>query len=313
NACLGTEPGDVIGSTVEHPATRSASKRWAKVAGHRYLPVPHDNETGTVRAEHYAEVVTPETRVATILHTSPVTGMGMDVPAIVGAIRAVAPSCLVIVDGIQHAAHGDISIDSYGVDGYAISPYKMFSRHGFGVAWISDRLTAVPHDALEDGPEDNWELGTRDAGCYAAFTAVPHYLDWLGSKVSDVSGRRARIEAAAAWIHEHETSLTDVMLHGTGNLQGLADLPGLTIVGGVDNPCREGLVTFAVDGRSSPDVVTELRHHGIRTHTRKADHYSGSVLKPLGLEDAVRVSLCHYNTKAEVAQFLAAMAGILAD
>jgi len=31
------------------------------------------------------------------------------------------------------------------------------------------------------------------------------------------------------------------------------------------------------------------------------------VLTPLGMDGAVRVSMCHYNTEAEVAQFLQAM------
>lgn len=57
-------------------------------------------------------------------------------------------------------------------------------------------------------------------------------------------------------------------------------------------------------------MVAALREQGIRVHTRKADHYSGNVLEPLGLPSAVRVSLCHYNTREEVALFLAAMAEI---
>ena len=44
-----------------------------------------------------------------------------------------------------------------------------------------------------------------------------------------------------------------------------------------------------------------------RTHTRKADHYSGNILNPLGQANCIRVSMCHYNTEAEVAQFLQAM------
>jgi cysteine desulfurase / selenocysteine lyase len=78
--------------------------------------------------------VTPETRVATILHTSPVMGMALDVAAVSAAIRKVAADCFIIVDGIQHAAHGRIDIASYDVDGYFVSPYKMFSRHGYGMA-----------------------------------------------------------------------------------------------------------------------------------------------------------------------------------
>ncbi len=87
--------------------------------------------------------MTKDTLVATILHTSPVTGMGMDIAAIAKAICAVSPDCFIIVDGIQHAAHGEINIGAYDIDGYVISPYKMFSRHGYGLAWISDRMTAA--------------------------------------------------------------------------------------------------------------------------------------------------------------------------
>ena len=88
-ACVGAGSGAVIGSTVEHPASRSAAIRWAEVAGMDYISVPHDAARGLVTAEAYADAMTPEVRVATVLHTSPVTGMGMDVGAIVGAIRAV--------------------------------------------------------------------------------------------------------------------------------------------------------------------------------------------------------------------------------
>ncbi|MEM0949167.1 MAG: aminotransferase class V-fold PLP-dependent enzyme [Pseudomonadota bacterium] len=308
NAILGAEDGGtVLGSTLEHPATRSACTRWAKVAGKPYVQVPHNDATGTVTAEDYKPHLTPDIRVATILHTSPVTGMGVDVAGVAKAIRAVAPKAFIIVDGIQHASHGNIDIAAYDVDGYVISPYKVFSRHGYGVAWTSPRLNALPHDGLIGGPEGNWELGTRDTGAYATMSDVVGYFDWLGGEVSGARDRRARIEAAGAAIHAHEQALTDAMIHGTGNLTGLADLPGVSIIGGPDNPAREGLVSITVEGMDAPDVVTALRERGIRTHTRKADHYSGNILDPLGLAGAVRVSLCHYNSMDEVRAFLAAM------
>ena len=97
------------------------------------------------------------------------------------------------------------------------------------------------------------------------------------------------------------------MIKGTGNLPGLQDMAHVRIIGGADNPAREGLVSITVEGMASPDVVTALNEQGIRTHTRKADHYSGNVLDPLGYADAIRVSLCHYNSEHEVAHFLAAL------
>lgn len=306
-AILGRGKGLVLGSTLEHPASASAAARWSEIAGMDYVQVPHDDATGTVGADAYAPAIRPDTAVATILHTSPVTGMGVDVGAITAAIRKIAPECIVIVDGIQHAAHGHIDIDAYGVDGYVISPYKVFSRHGYGVAWLSDRLAGLPHNALRGGPEMNWELGTRDTGSYATMSDVVGYLDWLGGAVCDATDPRARIEAAARAIHEHEHALTHAMLHGTGNQTGLAELGGVEVLGGIDNPAREGLVSLVVRGKQAPEVVEALNARGIRTHARKADHYSGNILTPLGLSDCVRVSMCHYNTLGEVADFLAAM------
>jgi len=318
NACLGTSsvenpqyanagPGHVLGSTLEHPATRSACARWAKVAGHEHQLVTHDNETGSVDAAAYAAAVTENTRVATILHTSPVTGMYVDVEAVVKAIRAVSPDCYIVVDGIQHAAHGGIDLTAYNVDAYVVSPYKVFSRHGYGLAWISDRFTDLPHDVLLNGPSENWELGTRDTGSYATFSDVVNYFDWLGGEVSGSSDRAERFKAASEAIHQQEQALTDAMLNGIGNVKGLVDIPGVQVIGGQDNPLREGLVAFWIDGIDSADIVRHLNEAGVRTHLRKADHYSGNILDPLDQPSCIRVSACHYNTVDEVQEFLLAM------
>ncbi|WP_170475256.1 aminotransferase class V-fold PLP-dependent enzyme [Ruegeria arenilitoris] len=307
-ACVNAQPGcKVIGSSIEHPASRSAARRWAEIAGLNYVNVPHDDATGLVTAKDYRMLMTPDVVVATVLHASPVTGMGMDVAAIAHAIREVAPECFIIVDGIQHAAHGQMDLDSYNVDGYAISPYKVFSRHGYGVAWISDRLTALPHDQLIDAPAEGWEFGTRDTGAYATMSDVVEYFEWVGSQLSDASDRRDRIVAAGQAIRAYETHLTGAMINGIGNLPGLRDMDHIKILAGTDNPAREGLVSVVVQDMPSADVVTKLNTQGIRTHTRKADHYSGNVLDPLGLNDCIRISLCHYNTEHEVAQLLAAL------
>ena len=313
NACLDARPGGrVLGCTLEHPATRSACDRWARIAGQEHVLLPHDNASGTVRPEAYAAAVTADTVVATIVHASPVTGMGVDVAAVAAAVRAVAPDCRIIVDGIQHAAHGHIDLAAYGVDGYVISPYKVFSRHGYGLAWISGRMSGIAHNALLDGPAENWEMGTRDTGAYATLSDVAAHFEWLGEQVGGTGDRRAKFVAAGEAIHDHETALTNAMIHGTGNLPGLAETAGVSLLGGADNPARAGLVSLAVDGVPSADVVRMLNERGIRTHLRKADHYSGNILTPLGMDSCVRVSMCHYNSIPEVARFLGAMKSIAA-
>lgn len=310
-AILGApQGGEVLGSTLEHPASVSASDRWAGIAKRKFVRVPHNNQTGTVTADDYQPYVNKDTRVATILHTSPVTGMAVDVAGIAKLIRSISPECYIIVDGIQHAAHGGLDIDSYGIDGYVISPYKVFSRHGYGMAWVSERLGMLPHDRLIGSPEDNWELGTRDTASYGTFSEVVNYFDWLGSHFTESTDRRERIEAAGVAIHAHEKDLTDAMLYGVDGQSGLASMSNVGVIGGIDNPQREGLVAITVENKTAEELVSALREQGIRTHARKADHYSGNILNPLNLDGCVRVSMCHYNTEQEVARFLKAIKDI---
>ena len=48
NAIVGSASGGkVIGSTLEHPASRSAAMHWAKILQKPYIGVPHDPVTGS--------------------------------------------------------------------------------------------------------------------------------------------------------------------------------------------------------------------------------------------------------------------------
>ncbi|MDH3631499.1 MAG: aminotransferase class V-fold PLP-dependent enzyme [Gammaproteobacteria bacterium] len=304
-AALGSPAGgNMIGSTLEHPATVSASKRWAEIAGKEYRAAVHDNASASITASDYAEIVDADTRVATIIHTSPVTGMTVDIPAVVKTIRSVSPDCIIILDGIQHAAHGGLSIDEYDIDGYAVSAYKVFSRHNYGFAWLSPRLATLPHDHLDGTPDDFWEMGTRDTSAFACTSKVIEYFDWLGSHFTDSEDRRARILAAGNAISEHEYDLVDLIINGNETQRGLRDMAEVFLIGGHDNPAREGMVSIIVEGKPCAEVVADLNAKGIRTHVRKADYFSGNILEPLGRPTCIRVSMCHYNTEREVLTFL---------
>ena len=311
-AALGSPAdGNMIGSTLEHPATASASRRWSKIAGKEYRAAVHDNDSATITAEDYAKVVDADTRVATIIHTSPVTGMTVDIPAVVKTIRAVSPDCIIILDGIQHAAHGGLVLDDYDIDGYAVSAYKVFSRHNYGFAWLSPRLATLAHDHLDGTPDDFWELGTRDTSAFACTSKVVEYFDWLGSHFTESDDRRTRILAAGDAIAAQEHDLVDLMINGNETQIGLRDMPEVYLIGGHDNPAREGLVSIIVEGKPCAEVVAALNAKGIRTHVRKADYFSGNILEPLGRPTCIRVSMCHYNSDEEVLTFLRELEAII--
>ena len=312
-AVLGSaEGGNIVGSTLEHPATVSACKRWGGIAGKAYRAVDHDNETATVTADDYRRQLDSDTRVATIIHTSPVTGMTVDIAAVVDVIRQVSPECIIILDGIQHAAHGGLSLGDIDIDGYAVSAYKVFSRHNYGFAWVSSRLANLPHDHLDGTPDDFWELGTRDTSAFACTSKVVEYFEWLGSQLTDAEDRRCRILAAGEAITQHECELIELTINGNENQRGLRDMREVFLIGGYDNPSREGLVSIIVEGKPCADVVSALNQRGIRTHVRKADYFSGNILTPLNQPTCIRVSMCHYNSAEEVLKFLSELEDIIA-
>ena len=107
NAVTASPPGgSIVGTSLEHPASRSAAKKWSEEMKYTYVSVPHDIEKGIVEAANYADRISDTTRVVTIVHASPVTGMGTKISEISRIVRKKAPSAFIIVDGIQHAAHG---------------------------------------------------------------------------------------------------------------------------------------------------------------------------------------------------------------
>ena len=307
------ERGAMLSSTLEHPASMSAMKKWAKNTHRDHLIVKHNDETGTVDGRAYIKQLTSDVRIVSIVHTSPVTGMTVDLEKITKEVRNVAPDCIIIVDGIQHSSHGSVDIQKYDIDGYVVSPYKMFSRHGYGVAWASDRLCTINKEQLVDGPSQNWELGTRDAGSYATFSDVVDYLDWLGSNFTESENTRERLEASSLAIKSHEQELVNLVLNGSEDITGLRSNKEIQIIGSSDAKFREGVVSFFQKNKPSSIIVEELRLRKIRVHIRKDDHYCGNILRPLNQKDCIRFSICHYNSKAEVVEFLRAINEISAN
>ncbi|WP_052248830.1 hypothetical protein [Leisingera sp. ANG-Vp] len=121
NACQGTAwVGTVLGSTLECSATCVACARWVGVAQQKHVLIKHDNASGTLSADAYAKAVIPGAVVATIAHTSLVKRKGVDLAAFATLIRKFAPDCLIFAKG------------------YVISPYSIFSHHGYSPAWLLD-------------------------------------------------------------------------------------------------------------------------------------------------------------------------------
>ena len=104
-----------------------------------------------------------------------------------------------------------------------------------------------------------------------------------------------------------------VVLNGAEDIVGLRNNEEIRIIGTPASTAREGVVSFFQKNKSSSIIVEELRQRRIRVHIRKDDHYCGNILRPLNQKDCIRFSICHYNSKAEVVEFMKAINEISAN
>ena len=66
-ASLGSEKkGKMLSSTLEHPASMSAMKKWADYTDRPHILVEHNNKTGSVDIEQYESKISDDLRVVSL-------------------------------------------------------------------------------------------------------------------------------------------------------------------------------------------------------------------------------------------------------
>ena len=212
---------------------------------------------------------------------------------------------MILVDGTQRASHGPLDYPSLDVDAYWFSPYKAFSTVGICFCYVGARVCQLRHPRIRGKFADYWDLGTRDAGAYAAWSAVVDYLCWIGEECEGGDTRELQLRKGLAVAEEHEQALTQRVLQGTEDVPGLLKIPGLTLYGIPQaNHQRDPVFAFNLDGRKAREVVRLLGDEGFVTHDRQSDAFTGHTLEALGVDSCVRASFSHYNSAYEVDEFL---------
>lgn len=319
-------PQSQVVSTVlassDEPATIALRARQRAL---RTATVPVNPLTGRLETLEYAHYVTPETCVATLVHTCPVTGMRQDVAAIARTIREIAPSCFILVLGAHHAAHGPLDVAQWEVDAYVVGSEALFCRPRQGFAWLSRRLCL----AMRDAPPSGLMPPHRDEepAALASITEWVAYLDWLGGHFSTAIPRRPRLVAASEAIQAHERALLQRLLHGVDDglptasatittttpplsRCGLQGHPRVRVIGAPHARWRDGTLAFDVRGIEAWEVVQWLAATGISAqllHSPEAER----LLSPFGYKAATRLSLRHYNSEEEVMACLEALEPLL--
>lgn len=244
-------------------------------------------------------VINEKTKIVAFAHVSNVTGAIAPVKEIVAAAKAVG--ALVVLDACQSVPHFAVDLPALGVDLAAFSGHKMLGPTGIGVLWgRSEILEALP-PFLTGG--SMVEVVTMEESSYMP---VPAKFEAGTQMVSQTVGLAAAVDyltdVGMDKIWEHEVELTERML------DGIAQIPGVRVVGPTTTHDRVGAVAFVVEDIHPHDVGQVLDSKGVQV--RVGHHCAQPIHQIFDTFASSRASLGPYNTGEDVDAFLEALAGV---
>jgi selenocysteine lyase/cysteine desulfurase len=313
---LGTTANLVV-TDLDHMANVSP---WETVWGEGHsLEVRRARITaeGTLDVGHLLSLVDARTGLLALTSASNGTGSIVRLREIVSAVRRKAPECLVVVDAVHHAPHGDLDVRASDVDFLVFSGYKVFGPM-LGVFWGRgehlERLRPYRVQTNKDVLPGKFEMGMLNNASLASLEAALEYLLWLAELLAGASGsfpdRATKFRFVMGAIAGYEAGLTRRVL------EGLRKLPsGSFRCFGITEPDRAGerVPTFAFDISGLP--ATEIKKRlwtDASIQIADGNHYSAAVVRHLGRPEGIcRASFAHYDNEATADRFLAALDRLL--
>jgi cysteine desulfurase / selenocysteine lyase len=280
-------PGDEIVITeLEHHANLVPWQELCRRTGAtlRWYPV---TEGG--RLDLDALELSPRTRLVAFAHQSNVLGTINPVAELVR--RAHAVGALVLLDACQSVPHMPVDFAALDVDFAVFSGHKMLGPSGIGVLYGRRELLEAMPPFLTGG--SMIELVKMEGSTYAP---PPQRFEAGVPMTSQAVGLAAAVdylgEIGMAAVHEHEMTLTDAAL------RGLAEVPGVRILGPTSLEDRGGAVAFLVDGVHAHDVGQVLDDRGVAI--RVGHHCAWPLHRRFGIAATARATFAVYNTLDEV-------------
>jgi cysteine desulfurase/selenocysteine lyase len=257
----------------------------------RFAPLLPD---GALNMEALEHLITPRTRVVSVVHMSNVLGTVNPVQRI--SELCTAAGAVLVVDACQSVVHAPLNVHELGADFVAFSGHKLYGPTGIGVLWgRSERLEALPPwqgggemiDRVDfdrityADPPLRFEAGTPPIVEAVGLGAA---VDWLSAQ-----DRQA--------IHAHEAALYERAR------KGVASINGLRILGEAEG--KGAILSFTLEGAHAHDIAQLLDRYGVAV--RAGTHCAEPLMRRLGVSSSVRASFALYNTTQEVDVFLEAL------
>ena len=246
------QAGDhIVTSSMEHNSVMRPLRALVAADGHRAieLTIATCSEAGFLDPADLEAALQPNTAMIVLNHASNVCGSLLPIRE-AGAI-ARRHNCLLLVDVAQTAGALPIDMKKDNIDLLAFTGHKALGGPmGTGGLIIGERVDLSRLVPLKRG-------GT---GSRSELEEQPDFLPDLGESGTANSVGLAGLAAGVRWvleqgvesIREHEIRLTQRLI------DGLREIPGLTVHGGLDPTRQTATVSFNIAGLKPSEVGLRL-------------------------------------------------------
>ena len=241
-------------------------------------------------------IITEGTKVVSMTHQSNVLGTINPLEAIVK--RAHEVGAVVVLDACQSVPHMPINVTELGVDFLAFSGHKAVGPTGVGVLW-SSLLNDLPPFLFGGSMIETVTMTS------ATWAPAPRKFEAGVPNMAQAVGLGAAIDYLTSLgmdkVFQHEVELTGYLLNG------LMEIPELSIVGPTTTQSRGGSVSFTVGQIHPHDLGQFLDSQGVAVRT--GHHCAWPLTRKLGVPATTRASLYLYNDESDCDALFAAIRG----
>jgi cysteine desulfurase / selenocysteine lyase len=241
-------------------------------------------------------VITEGTKVVALTHQSNVLGTINPLDAIVK--RAHEVGAVVVLDACQSVPHMPIDVKKIGVDFITFSGHKAVGPTGVGVLW-SSLLNDLPPFLFGGSMIETVTMTS------ATWAPAPRKFEAGVPNMAQAVGLGAAVDyltnIGMDEIFKHEVELTGYLING------LLQIPELSIVGPNNTESRGGSVSFTVGEIHPHDLGQYLDSQGVAVRT--GHHCAWPLTRKLGVPATTRASLYLYNDESDCDALFAAILG----
>ena len=308
-------PGNqVILSRMDHDANVYPWVLMARDCGLDVVWLPFDTETFEFDLGELEKRLTDRTRLVCLGAASNLLGTINDVKR--AARMAHEVGAWLYVDAVQAAPHTIMDVQDVDCDFLVCSAYKFFGPHQ-GILWgrreVLERLEPYRVRPAPAQLPDSFESGTLSHEGMAGTAAAVDYFAWIGETMAGeyqsahraFEGRRRNVRAALDLLFAREQDASRHLIDGLQQIPGTRVL-GITAEEGMSR--RVPTVSFTVEGVAPAFLEEALARRNIFVWS--GYYYALEPAAALGIADsggALRVGPVHYNSPAEIDEFLDAL------